>query len=182
MKYEYEKKRFYSWMRQAYCKCGNLSLLSGQVDTCHDVGKLPDNYHNLVFQLEGGPYAPFMGSNAIVELVCKELKQLIEDNIPPDTPVEFIPAKIVSEGYGDKTYYIINIIEIYADVIDQAHSKRIPETGDITVPCYFYEKCKDLVLFQASRFSPPIVSNNLKKIIIKEKLNGGIYFHECHMC
>lgn len=175
-----EKERFYEWLHKAYHKNGVLCLPK-QVDRFYDGKKLPESHRNLTFQLENGMYGPFMMTNKGMHLVCEELKRLIENNTPQDGSIEFAPAQAVSELYGNRTYYIMNFIRIYGYVIDQIHSRRVPETGDITVPYYLYDKLEGLVLFKAEQYSEAmIISWSLRRLIKRNNLDTGTLFRECH--
>ena len=123
-------------------------------------------------------YAPFMNSNVNPYFANEELKQLIEQNLPADYPLEFLPVKTMSEEYGENLYYIIHFTKIF-DVIDEKHSKYVPGTDSIAVPCIDYNKAKDLDFFNSTaRRGSFIVSDKIKKLMKKRKLDTGIEFWE----
>ena len=134
----------------------------------------------MTFELRKGDYAPYMASNVSARFISFELKELFEEFLPDNYPLEFIPMKIKSERFGDKTYYIPHFKVVF-DVIDVKHSKVIPETGVITVPCIDYEKAKDLDIFNNSAyFDSVVVSDRVKSEMKKRELDVGIQFWEWH--
>ena len=133
-------------------------------DTSFGISAFPvTNLDTVIFELRNGTYAPFMSSNVCASFVSEDLKQFLEENLPKDFPLEFLPIKIISKEYGDKLYYLIHFTIVF-DVIDEERSKRIPSTGDITVPCLKYEKVKELDFFNSTYSLDGIfISDRLKK-------------------
>lgn len=173
-----KKKKFYFLLLKDDKKVGVLYKPIG-VDTRFGTEVIPvEAYEHIVFELKDGMYAPFINSNCCAHFVDVDLKLVIEENIPKDYPLEFLPIKTISQEYGGKQYYLIHFTKIF-DVIDEVHSKRIPETGAITVPCIDYEKAKDLDFFNSTAYSDGfIVSDKIKKLMKKRGLDVGIEFWE----
>ena len=171
-------KKFYYLLLKDNKKIGVLYAPKG-TDTRFGERVLPViGYENMTFQLKGGMYAPFMNSNVNPYFANEELKQLIEQNLPADYPLEFLPVKTMSEEYGENLYYIIQFTKIF-DVIDEKHSKYVPGTDSIAVPCIDYNKAKDLDFFNSTaRRGSFIVSDKIKKLMKKRKLDTGIEFWE----
>lgn len=173
-----KKKRFYYLLLKSGNKFRVLYKPVG-TDTRFGAAVTPvEGYEHMVFELRSGIYKPFMNSNCCACFADEDLKQLLEENIPEDCPLEFLPVKATSKEYGDKLYYIIHFTKVF-DVIDKENSKYVPETGDITIPCIDYEKAKDLDFFNSTaRISGFIVSDKIKKLMKKRGLDVGIEFWE----
>lgn len=171
------KKKFYYLLLKG-SKSGVLYAPKG-IGTRFGERILPvEGYENITFELRNGTYAPFMNSNVIAYFANEELRILLEENLPKDFPLEFLPVKIISKEYGDKLYYLIHFTTVF-DVIDEEHSKRILSTGDIAVPCIDYEKAKDLDFFNCiARSGSFVVSDKIKKLMKEKGLDTGIQFWE----
>ena len=114
-------------------------------------------------------------------LVNEELKSIIEEFIIPDYPIEFLPVKAISEEYGEKQYYIMHF-KIIFDVLDLDNSVyHYYEDGgkSIVKPCLDLMKVNDLDIFNSlPAINDIIVSDRLRKVIIKRNLNFGFVFSE----
>ena len=172
-----KKKKFY-YLLLKEDETGVLYAPQG-TDTRFGERILPvENYEDMTFELRNGTYAPFMNSNVAALFASEELKQFLEENIPQGYPLEFLPIKVISEEFGDRLYYIIHFTTVF-DVIDEVHSKRIPMTGDITVPCLKYEKVKELDFFNSTYSLGGIfISDRLKKMMKKKGVDIGLIFRE----
>lgn len=132
------------------------------------------NFENMVFALKGGIYLPFMNSNTTAIFANEELKNLIQETVTVDFPLEFYPIQAKSEEYGDKTYYLIHFKTI-SDIIDEKNSVWV--ANSIAKPCIDYDKAKDLDFFNSkARINGIMVSDKMKKLMQKKKLDIGIEF------
>lgn len=171
-----KKKSFYCILLKDNKKLGVLYAPKGTDTRFGEEVSPVDNYKNMVFELRNGQYAPFMCANVAPSFVNEELKQLIKEALPGDYPLEFFPIKVKSEEFGDRLYYMLHFRKIF-DVIDEEHSDRA--LGSITKPCIDYEKAKDLDFFNSTAYTDSfIVSDKLKRLMKKRKLDIGIEFWE----
>lgn len=171
-----KKKKFYRFVLKDNKKIGVL-YAPKEVDTQFGVEVLPvQNYEDIIFTLKGGIYVPFMNSDVCANFANEELKLLIEEIIPENYPIEFLPVKTVSENYGHNLYYIIHFTKIF-DVIDIQNSVKIPGINSIVKPWIDYEKAKNLDFFNSiARINGIIVSDNMKRMMKKRNLDLGIEF------
>ena len=131
-------------------------------------------WENIEFELKEGGYLPFMSSDVVANFVNKELKDLIEENTPCDYPLEFFPIQVRGGEHGDKIYYLIHFKTVF-DVIDSKNSVWVAES--IAKPWIDYEKAKELDFFNSTaRINGIIVSDKMKKLMTKNKLDIGIEF------
>lgn len=171
-----KKKRFYFLLPKdnkrngvAYAPQGTDTQWGRDVDDV--IG-----YESMVFELRRGCYTPYLCTNICAELICGELKDLVEQYLPDNYPLEFLPIKITSKDYGDKVYYLPHF-KIIFDVINVEASKK--EDDIITVPCIDYEKSKELDFFNSIAYSDGyVVSDKIKREMKKKNLDFGIEFWE----
>jgi len=173
-----KKKKFYRFLLNE--KGGVLYAPKG-TDTRFGAEVLPvENWQHIEFTLQDGEYLPFMNSNVMAIFVNEDLKKLIDEIVPEEYPLEFLPIKVKSEEYGDRTYYLIHF-KIVFDVIDEVNSVRIPSTKSIAIPYIDYNKAKDLDFFNhTARFNDIIVSDKMKKLMKQRNLDTGIDFVKIH--
>ncbi|GHT79472.1 hypothetical protein AGMMS50262_23210 [Bacteroidia bacterium] len=171
-----ENKKFYRFLLKDIKKHGVLYAPKGtNIRFGEDVIPVKD-WENIVFELKGGIYLPFMNANVTANFANEDLKNLIQKIVPHDYPLEFFPINVKSEEHGDKTYYLIHFKKIF-DVIDNENSVWIVDS--IAKPWIDYNKAKDLDFFNSSaRINGIIVSDKMKKLIKKNKLDAGIEFWE----
>ena len=169
-----KKKQFYRFLLKDIKGQGVLYAPKG-TDTRFGVEVLPvENWENIEFSLKGGIYLPFMNSNTTANFANEELKNLIQEIVPTEYPLEFYPIQVKSEEYGDKTYYLIHF-KIIFDVIDNKNSVWV--VNSIAKPWIDYEKAKDLDFFNASNaINEIMVSDKMKMLMQKKKLDVGIEF------
>lgn len=120
------------------------------------------------------PNYSFLGGD--VSCISEEWKNIIEPFVEGDPSIEFIPVEVISEEYGNRTYYLV-FIEEDPEIVDYERSKYI--CGDrLTVPCLRYEKVKNLNLFgvKDSIFNF-IISKRIYKLLKDAKLTNGIEFN-----
>ena len=131
------------------------------------------NWQSLVLELRDGIYCPFdicCGAN----LVCEELKDLLWSFAGLDAGLEFLPVKVVSKEYGDRTYYIMHFTKIH-DVIDHENCECFGDT--ILKIALDYRKVKDLKVFNSRPvINDVIVSEDVRKAMKKTKLSFGSIF------
>ena len=134
-----------------------------------------NNWQSLVVELQGGMYCPFdmcCGAN----MVSEELKDLFCSFAGPDAYLEFLPVKVVSKEYGDRTYYIMHFTKIY-DVIDYENCERFGDT--ILKIALDYRKVKGLKVFNSRPvINDVIVSEDVRKAMKKTKLSFGSIFSQ----
>ena len=167
-----KKKTFYRFLLNEQ---GGVLYAPKGTDTRFGVEVLPvKNWENIEFSLKDGEYLPFMSSNIIANFANDELKNLIQEIVPADYPLDFYPIRVKSEEYGEKTYYLIHFKTIF-DVIDEKNSVWI--VNSIAKPWIDYEKAKDLDFFNASyAINTIMVSDKVKKLMQQRKLDIGFDF------
>lgn len=172
------KKTFYELILK-YNKNHGVLIAPEGTDSRFGEDVLPvKDWENIVFKLDKGIYLPFMNSNTVAYFANKELKQLIEENIPQNYPLELLPIETHSRQYGKRIYYLIHFTKIF-EITDKENSIRIPETNSIVKPYIDYEKAKDLDFFNSDIYiNEIIVSDKIKKLMKKHKLDTGIKFKE----
>jgi len=168
------KKQFYRFLLKDIKGQGVLFAPKG-TDTRFGTEVLPvENWQNIEFELKGGNYLPFMNSNTNANFANEDLKNLIQEIVPSDYPLEFYPIRVKSDEYGNKIYYLIHF-KIIFDVIDKKNSVWV--VNSIAKPCIDYEKAKDLDFFNASNaINEIMVSDTMKKLMRQRKLDAGIDF------
>ena len=169
-----KQKQFYRFLLKDIKGQGVLFAPQG-TDTRFGVEVLPvENWQNIEFELKHGEYLPFMNSNTNANFANDEFKNLIQDIVPADYPLDFYPIRVKSDEYGNKTYYLIHF-KIIFDVIDDKNSVWV--VNSIAKPFIDYEKAKDLDFFNSkARINGIMVSDKMKKLIQKTKLDTGIEF------
>ncbi len=171
-----KKKQFYRFLLKDIKKHGVLYAPKG-TDTRFGTEVLSiENWQNIEFELKGGIYLPFMNSNTNANFANEDLKNLIQEIIPVDYPLEFYPIRVKSEEYGDKIYYLIHFKTIF-DVIDKKNSVWV--VNSIAKPWIDYKKVEDLDFFNSSyAINTIMVSDKIKKLMQQRKLDVGIEFRK----
>ncbi|MDH8702175.1 hypothetical protein M2138_001535 [Dysgonomonadaceae bacterium PH5-43] len=171
-----KQKQFYRFILKYNRNHGVLIAPKG-TDTRFGVEVLPvENWENMEFTVDKGIYLPFMNSNTTANFVNEELKNLIQEVVPKNYPLDFYPIRVKSEEYGSRIYYLIHFRIIF-DVIDKDNSVWIG--GGIAKPWIDYEKAKDLDFFNSqARINGIMVSDTMKKMMQKRKLDTGIDFRK----
>lgn len=169
-----KQKKFYRFLLKNIKGQGVLFAPEG-TDTRFGVEVLPvENWENMEFTLKRGTYLPFMNSDTTANFANEELKNLVQELIPLDYPLEFYPIHVKSEEYGEKTYYLIHF-KIIFDVIDNENSVWVGSS--IAKPCIDYKKAKGLDFFNATNaINEIMVSDKMKKLMQQKKLDTGIEF------
>lgn len=176
------KRKYYRITMNAYeRRIGTLyAPEEADIDLVRDA-KPVLGWQNLIFTLRNGLYAPYHMADIGANLVNEELKSVIEEFITPNYPIEFLPVKAISDEYGEKHYYIMHF-KIIFDVLDLDNSVyHYYEDGtkSIVKKCLDLKKVNDLNIFNSlPAINDIIVSDRLRKVIIKRNLNFGIVFSE----
>ena len=133
------------------------------------------NWQSLVIELRDGIYCPFnicCGAN----IVSQELKDMFCSFVDLDAGLEFLPVKVVSKEYGDRTCYIMHFTKIH-DVIDYENCERFGDT--ILKIALDYRKVKGLKVFNSRPvINDVIVSEDVRKAMKKTKLSFGSIFSQ----
>ena len=173
-----ENKRFYAIRIKENDSHGVFYAPNGTDFYFGHPGRPANNYQNIVFELRDGDYGPLMVSNRYVYFINEDFKQFLEPYIHKDTPIEFLPMRIKSHSYGNRIYYMVHFTNIM-DTINEEASKKIPETGSITIPCVDCEKVKNLDFFNTPAYPRDmVVSNKVKQAIRRLYINNGIRLWE----
>ena len=139
-------------------------------------GQPVKGWEKLTVTLQDGIYRHFHACTGGANMVSKEFKDLLESFIGFHPFVEFLPVKATNKLYGDKTFYILHFLKIY-DVIDRSKTIFVKGTDSILKLRLCRKKVEKLKLFNAQpAFKDVIVSDDIRKAIIKEKLNIGLDF------
>jgi len=167
-----KRKQFYRFLLKDIKGQGVLFAPKG-TDTRFGEDVFPvENWENTEFTLKGGIYLPFMNSNTTANFANEELRNLIQEIVPADYPLEFYPIQVKSEEYGDKIYYLIHF-KIIFDVIDEKNSVWV--VNSIAKPWIDYEKAKNLDFFNSkARINGIMISDKMKKLMQQRKLDIGI--------
>lgn len=139
-----------------------------------DANEINESVFDMIFTLQDGNYTHFIGSDIGTNFISAELKQLIEDYIPIDYPLEFIPIQIYSDTYGNKEYFILHF-KIIFDVLDVENTIYIPGTSSVIKACLSQTKVENLHIFNSRPvINDVIISEKLRKDMKKFKMNIGI--------
>lgn len=130
----------------------------------------------LVLELRDGPYRHFNSCVGGGNIVSKDFMDTILPFITPETCLEFLPVKVVSQEYGDKEYYIMHFTKIH-DVINKDATLYVPGTDSIVKLRLDNEKVKELDVFNSQPYvNDVIVSKRVCNAIKKNHLDVGIEF------
>ena len=126
--------------------------------------------------LRNGIFPKYVYLGGDVSCISEEWKDIIEPFVEGDPSIEFIPVEVISEEYGNRTYYLV-FIEEDPEIVDYERSKYI--CGDrLTVPCLRYEKVKNLNLFGVKdTIFNFIISKRIYKLLKDAKLTNGLEFN-----
>ncbi len=173
--------KYFELIRDGYYEPGGVIYASSDIiyPLARD-GKPISNWQNLTFTLKDGNYLSYHAVNAGANLVDDELKTRIEEFIPVNYPLEFLPVKVLSEIYGEKQYFIMHF-KIIFDVIEPINTVYVDGTKSIIKLCLDYNKVKNLDIFNSQpAINDIIVSDKIRKAIKKRKLDFGIEFSKLH--
>ena len=170
--------RFYELMYSDFDKEGGyVATPKGTVHGLINDAEPPRNdYKDIYYSLVHGVYRDFMGVTSGGNIVSEELKNVIEQFIPSDYPIEFLPITIHSDLYGDRVYYFLHFTKIF-DVInleDCDCGGREKTMDNIIKTCLDAEKVEGLPIFNSRPYiGDVIISDDLKKAIKRRKLDKG---------
>lgn len=92
------EKKYFNLIMDAKDKIGGTLYAPKETDTLLiKDAKDVIGWRNLVFTLKNGIYTPYHMANIGCNLLSDEFKDTIEEFIPIDYPVEFLPVKVQSE-------------------------------------------------------------------------------------
>ena len=173
--------KYYKIILDGYDKKGGVIYTPEDIrlGIIEDAKEVDNSIYDMKFTLKDGEYTHFMGSNFGNKFISKELKELIENYIPKEYPLVFVPVHVYSNLYGNKDYFILHF-DIIFDVLDRDNCIYLPDTGDIcdiVKPCFSLEKIKNLNIFNSRPIINDInVSDKLRKDMKKHKMDMGIEF------
>lgn len=166
--------KYYDLLVNGYDRqSGILSDLPGMHYPIILDGEKIKDLESFIVELRDGVYRPFHMCPGYANAVSEELKCLLESYSEPGS-IEFLPIKVISREYGDRTYYILHFTKIF-DVIDKENTIYIKETGSILKPALDYEKVKTLHVFNYQPIgNDVIISEVVRKAMKKKKLDLGL--------
>jgi len=134
------------------------------------------NSEKLIVELRDGDYRNFNMCVGHANIVSEEFKDAIHTIIADTSDLEFLPIQAHSTIYGDRKYYIMHFKKIF-DVLDEKRTLYVSGTSSIIKPWVDYEKVKELDIFNFRPLTNDvIISERVKKLLCKLKLNDGIEF------
>ena len=132
----------------------------------------------LEVELRNGEYRHFNQCVGGANMITEEFKDLLLSFIAPNSNIEFLPVKAVSEKFGNKQLYIIHFKVIY-DVINKKKTIYVEGTDSVLKLCLDKDKVKGLRVFNSRPvINDVIISEDVYKAIKKKKLALGIIFQE----
>ncbi|MCD8236089.1 MAG: hypothetical protein LUD00_05425 [Prevotellaceae bacterium] len=146
-------------------------------------GQEAEGFENMTLTLPNDGksiYLPMHGCPGACDLVSKEFKELVEQFIPEGYPVEFIPAKAMSEVYGERQYYFLHFLK-YEDAIMLDKSKVIyHDDGSYTVavPVIDMSKVRNLHFFMVDAVCGLTISSELRLALIKNGLKTSLMLND----
>lgn len=167
--------KYFRIIPNGYHECGNFYAPDAYTyPLAHDAVEIV-GWKNLVLELKDGTYVNFQTCVSHANLVSEELKELFVSFLKPDAPVEFLPVQVRSKEYGDKIYYILHFKIIY-DVIDYENCICNPP-GSIIKVALDEKKVNGLHIFNSQPIiNDVIISNDVRKAMVRKKLNPGVIF------
>ena len=109
-------------------------------------------------------------------MISQEMKDLFVSFAGDNPDIEYLPIPVISEKYGNKTYYILHFKKIY-DVMDREHTIFVEGTDAIIKVALDAEKVKDLKIFNSQpAIRDVIVSEDVRRAIKKNRLDEGLDF------
>lgn len=147
-------------------------------DWPHYIGRpaepLPDlDYESLVMELKDGEYAHYINSNSSLRFVSSEFKAVLEEYNPDPSMIEFIPVKVKSKEFGDKTYYIIHFTRLCMVNDEELTTYVAPPDRYPWRLVLDYDKVKDMSVFMTDA-RLMIVNDEIRRALNRKKLTIGI--------
>lgn len=177
------KKRFYILEQNCYFKSVCCLFPTEKIRKFMYDGQEAEGFENMTLTLPNDGksiYLPMHGCPGACDLVSKEFKELVEQFIPEGYPVEFIPAKAMSEVYGERQYYFLHFLK-YEDAIMLDKSKVIyHDDGSYTVavPVIDMSKVRNLHFFMVDAVCGLTISSELRLALIKNGLKTSLMLND----
>ena len=186
------KKNYYKLFADCYCKGATCLHPNSSIDEkrCHDGDGKSISYlegFRFVFPKDNNDdeFLPILNSLGIdCNIVSQQFKDIVEPYITDSTSIEFVPVKVYSEKYGERPYYIMHFLK-FENVIDYESSKIITYadgTKTVMVPHLKLNLIKNLHLFCVNAVGHIIISDILKKALIRKGLKYGLAFSKSYIC
>lgn len=178
-----KEKKFYILQQNSYFKGVNCLFPTKKIKKFMYDGQEAEGFENMTLTLPNDGksiYLPMHGCPGACDLVSKEFKELVEQFIPEEYPVEFIPAKAVSEVYGERQYYFLHFLK-YEDAIALNLSKVIYfDDGSYTVavPVIDVSKVRNLHFFMLDAVCGLTISGELRLALIKNGLKTSLMMND----
>lgn len=138
---------------------------------------------NLTLELADGEYRDFLPCDCFRLAVSLCMKELFERyGVDPEV-LEFIPVPVISEEYGDRTYYLLHFKQ-ECDVQSQKMTQRLAKHGDYPWRLVLdYNKInKGWGVFNTRSYGMRIIiTDEVRRAINREKMHRGIHLEpvEC---
>lgn len=135
-----------------------------------------ENVDKLIFTLKKGKYVDLMFSDGCSYAVSPRLKELFERYVTDSTLIEFYPVPVVSEQYGDRTYYLLHFTR-WCDVRNEQMTSFMPRSKYPARMVLDYEKVCNLTIFNSDSYRISfLVSDEVRRAMKREKMHVGIRF------
>ncbi|MDE5704497.1 MAG: hypothetical protein K2I50_00310 [Muribaculum sp.] len=104
------------------------------------------------------------------------LKELFEHYVADSTLIEYYPVKVVSEEYGDRTYYLLHFTR-WCDVRNEKMTIFMPRSKYPARMVLDYNKVCNLTIFNSDSYNISfLMSDEVRRAIKREKMHIGIAF------
>lgn len=135
-----------------------------------------ENIDKLILTLKNGKYADFMFSVGCAYFLSPHLKELFEHYVTDSTLIEFYPVPVVSEQYGDRTYYLLHFTR-WCDVRNEKMTSFMPRSKYPARMVLDYEKVCNLSIFNSDSYNIFfLMRDEVRRAIKREKMHIGIAF------
>ena len=171
------KHLYYRVTFNEYYKVGFLFIPAGWKPFPIEKPGVPvENIDKLILNLKNGEYTDLMFCVGIAYFVSPRLKELFERYGADPALIEFYPVKVVSEEYGDRTYYLLHFTR-WCDVRNEKKSRFINRSGYPERMGVVYEKVCNLSIFNSDAYRTSfLVRDEVRRAIKREKMHVGIRF------
>lgn len=180
------KDSYYKLFADCYCKeatCLHPSLSIDERKCFDGDGKSLSHLAGTRFEFpindEEAKFLPILVSVGIdCYLVSKQFKDVVEPYITSSSGVEFVPVKVFHRNERERLYYIMHFLR-FEDVIDYANSKIVrysDGTQTVMVPSLKLSKIRDKHIFCIDAVGNVIISNTLRRTLIKNGMKEGLSF------
>lgn len=135
-----------------------------------------ENVDKLIFTLKNGKYTDLMVSTGAAYVVSPRLKELFERYVTDSTLIEFYPVPVVSEQYGDRTYYLLHFTR-WCDVRNEQMTSFMPRSKYPARMVLDYNKVCNLTIFNSDSYNISfLMRDEVRRAIKREKMHIGIAF------